>query len=98
MCGVSKYLGIVNSLHPAASLRSAVSLKAVGGDSGAELIEVDQQKGSCVPQLPADHVLKDQRLPNHLHFLHTLHWFSDQQYIREEETVHIHLRDIKKKK
>lgn len=83
----------MNGLNPAAALSATVGLKAVRGHGTAKLIEVDKEEASWVFQLSAHHVMDDERLPDHLHFLHTLHRLGNQQNVSEQETVHIHLSE-----
>lgn len=47
-----------------------------------------------VPQLPADHLVHQQGLPNHLGALSLLERLSDEEEVSEEEAVNIHLRAI----
>lgn len=83
----------MDGLNPAAALSATVGLKAIGGHCTAKLIEVDKEEASWVFQLSAHYVMDDERLPDHLHFLHTLHRLSNQQNVSEQETVHIHLSE-----
>lgn len=45
-----------------------------------------------VLELPADDVVDEERLPDDFNFLHSLHRFGDEQQVRKQDTVHVHLR------
>lgn len=40
----------------------------------------------------ADNIVDEEGLSDHLDLLNPLHWLGDEQQVREEEAVHVHLR------